>query len=50
MSYRLETIITLAKEIYTSTGNSELKSFLKTVYDNLEPTQASFSNFDSTKN
>lgn len=47
MSYRLQTLITLMQQVYASTGNSELKSFVKTVYDNLEPTQKSFDEFNS---
>jgi hypothetical protein len=47
MAYQLETIITLMKQIYRSTGNQSLKSFLNTAYGNLEPTQQSFADFNA---
>lgn len=47
MTYQLGTLMTTMNDIYKSTSNAELKTFLKTSYDNLKPTQASFSNFSS---
>lgn len=47
MAYQLETIITLMKQIYGSTGSSSLKEFLNTTYSNLEPTQKSFAEFNA---
>jgi hypothetical protein len=47
MSYQLETLITLMKQIYSSTGNQELKQFLQTTYASLEPTQKAFAEFNA---
>lgn len=47
MSYRLDTIVALMKQIYNSTGNTTLKSFLNDAYTNLSPTQKEFSNFNA---
>jgi hypothetical protein len=47
MSYRLDTTLTLMRQIYESTGNSNLKSFLENAYKNLAPTQAQFANFNA---
>jgi hypothetical protein len=47
MAYQLETLITLMKQIYSSTGNSELKEFLQTTYASLEPTQKAFAEFNA---
>lgn len=47
MAYQLETLITLMKQIYSSTGNSELKQFLQTTYASLEPTQEAFAEFNA---
>jgi len=49
MTYLLDTILTLMKQIYSSTSNEELKAFLTAAYTNLQPTQKSFSEFDATK-
>lgn len=46
MSYRLDTIVALMKQIYSSTNNSELKTFLNNAYTNLVPTQKAFANFN----
>lgn len=48
MSYRLETIIALMRQIYTSTRNQDLKTFLSRAYTSLEPTQKSFADFNAT--
>jgi len=45
MAYQLGTLITLMSQTYNSTSNAELKTFLKSAYDNLKPTQESFANF-----
>jgi hypothetical protein len=47
MAYQLETLIALMKQIYSSTGNSELKEFLQTTYASLEPTQKAFAEFNA---
>lgn len=46
MAYQLETTLTLMKEIYNSTSSNDLKTFLQTSYDNLQPTQEAFADFD----
>lgn len=45
MAYQLGTLMTLMNQISKSTSNARLKTFLKSAYDNLTPTQASFANF-----
>jgi predicted outer membrane protein len=45
MTYQLGTLLTLMNQIYGSSSNAELKTFLKTSYDNLKPTQESFANY-----
>lgn len=45
MAYQLSTSMTLMNQIYTSTGNADLKTFLQSAYDNLKPTEESFANF-----
>jgi len=47
MAYQLGTLLTLLEQIYSSTSDAELQTFLKTSYDNLKPTQESFANFSS---
>lgn len=46
MAYQLDTLITLMKQIYASTNNSELKTFLNATYASLEPTQKGFAEFN----
>ncbi|RWZ78421.1 MAG: hypothetical protein EOT05_01520 [Candidatus Microsaccharimonas sossegonensis] len=45
MTYQLGNIMTLMNQIYKSTNNVQLKTFLESAYNNLKPTQASFANF-----
>ena len=47
MTYQLGTLLTLMNQIYTSTKSTELKTFLKSAYDNLRPTQESLGNFST---
>jgi len=47
MSYRLDITLTLMRQIYESTGNSNLKSFLESSYKNLVPIQKQFSDFNA---
>ena len=49
MTYQLGTLLTLMKQIYNGSGNTELKTFLKSAYDNLRPTQESFANFSASE-
>jgi hypothetical protein len=46
MAYRLDTLITLMKQIIASTNNSRLKTFLEATYPKLEPTQEAFADFN----
>jgi hypothetical protein len=48
MTYQLGQTMTLMDQIYNSTGNTKLKTFLQTAYGSLKPTQASFANFTTT--
>jgi hypothetical protein len=47
MAYQLDRLITLMKEISTSTSSAELKEFLNNTYPTLEPTQKAFSEFNA---
>lgn len=48
MSYRLEMTMILMKDIYNSTSNKSLKTFLQTAYQNLAPIQKQLADFNST--
>ena len=48
MTYQLSTLLTLMSQIYSSTSNVQLKAFVKSAYDNLKPTEESFSKFSQT--
>jgi hypothetical protein len=47
MAYQLDTVITLMRQIYNSTGNAKLKNFLNSAYKTLEPTQKQFADFNA---
>ena len=47
MSYKLDTILTLMKQIQNNTKNAKLKTFLQEAYKNLEPTQKQFAEFNA---
>lgn len=47
MAYQLDNDITLMKQIYKSTGNTELKNFLNTSYKSLQQTQKQFADFNA---
>jgi predicted outer membrane protein len=49
MTYQLGTLMTLMNQIYKSTSNAQLKTFLESAYTNLKPTQESFANFTPTE-
>ena len=49
MAYELGITMTLMSEIYNSTGSASLKTFLKSAYDSLKPTQESFANFNAAQ-
>lgn len=48
MAYQLSSIMTLMKKVYQSTDNKDVKTFLETAYNNLQPTEQSFSSFKAT--
>jgi hypothetical protein len=48
MTYQLSTLLTLMSQIYNSTSNAQLKAFLTSAYNNLKPTEQSFSQFSQT--
>jgi hypothetical protein len=48
IAYRLATIIALMDQINSSTSSTSLKTFLGDSIKNLEPTQASFEDFNAT--
>lgn len=45
MAYRLATIVSLMRQINSSTHNQDLKTFLASAYTNLQPTQKAFDDF-----
>jgi len=47
ISYQLETIVALMRQIYDSTRSPSLKTFLDGAYTNLEPTQKQFAEFNT---
>jgi len=47
MSYQLDTVSVLIREIYNSTNNASFKSFLENTNTNLEPLREQFSNFNA---
>lgn len=50
MAYMLETTLALMRQIHGSARNENLKNFLKTSFDNLEPIQQHFADFNATNN
>jgi hypothetical protein len=47
MAYRLDTILTLMRQIYTSTSDSSLKTTVENAYNDLIPTQRQFADFNA---
>jgi hypothetical protein len=47
MAYQLDNVITLMRQIYSSTNSSNLKNFLNSSYKSLEPTQKQFADFNA---
>jgi hypothetical protein len=47
MANQLENTIILMQKIYKNTNSSSLKSFLSSTYQNLQPTQKQFANFNA---
>lgn len=48
IAYRLATIVSLMRQINSSTHNQDLKTFLASAYTNLLPTQKAFEDFNAT--
>jgi len=48
MSYQLETILNLMKQINSSSSNTNTKAFLDTSIENLSPIQEDFANFNQS--
>lgn len=48
MSYQLSTLLSLYQKLYSSSHSSETKTFLKSAYDNLLPTQQAIAEFSSS--
>jgi hypothetical protein len=48
MSYQLATILLQLKTIYETTGNAELKTYLETTYNNLDPLQKQLDAFSAS--
>ncbi len=48
MSYQLATILFQLKTIYETTGNAELKTYLETTYNNLDPLQKQLDAFSAS--
>ena len=48
MSYQLATVLTLLQKLYASSGSDANKTFLKTAYDNLAPTQKAIAEFSAS--
>jgi len=48
MSYQLATILSLYQQLYNATTKEDTKTFLKTSYDNLLPTQKALSEFNTS--
>lgn len=48
IAYQLDTTLTLMKDAYSSSKNEQVKSFLTTAYNNLEPTKEAFAEFNAS--
>ncbi len=48
MSYQLSNLLTLLKQIYSSSSNQSNKTFLQTTYNNFEPVQKTLSEFSAS--
>lgn len=46
MAYQLSTILTLLQQAYNASGSESARTFLETTYDNLEPIQQGFADFN----
>lgn len=47
MAYQLDTTLTLMQQIFKTTSDSQLKTFLEDAYKNLVPTQKQFADFNA---
>lgn len=48
MSFQLSNLLTLLRQLYSSSSNADNKAFLETTYKNLEPVQESLSKFSAS--
>lgn len=48
MSYQLETLLVLIRQVESNTNNEKTKDVLNTTYNNIEPLREQFSSFDDT--
>ena len=48
MSYQLSNLLTLLKQLYSSSSNEKNKTFLKATYDNFAPVQQSLAEFSAS--
>ncbi len=48
MSFQLSNLLTLLRQIYSSSSNDINRTFLKTTYDNFEPLQKSLAEFNAS--
>ena len=48
MAFQLSTVLTLLQEVYAGTSNQSARDFTDATYENLEPLQAGFENFNET--
>ncbi|MFZ1302105.1 MAG: hypothetical protein WAQ27_06060 [Candidatus Microsaccharimonas sp.] len=48
MSYQLSNLLTLLRQLYTSSSNASNKAFLETTYNNFEPFQKSLAEFSAS--
>jgi hypothetical protein len=48
MAYKLDTVLTLMRQINNNTSNKDFKSFLDSKIENLVPIQKQFADFDAT--
>ncbi|MEI6850873.1 MAG: hypothetical protein WCK26_02820 [Candidatus Saccharibacteria bacterium] len=47
MAYQLDTVLTLMKQIYSTSSSKSTKTFLDDAYKNLEPIQTEFADFNA---
>lgn len=48
MAYQLETLLVLMRQTYQNTGSESLRTYLSDAFDNLEPIQETFAEYNET--